>query len=74
MKEHVKQSLEKIRPVLQRDGGDVEFVDVNEAGVVSVRLTGACGNCPGATMTLKMLIEGTLKKEVNGVKEVVNVV
>lgn len=73
MKELVIKSLEKIRPVLQRDGGDVEFVDISEDGVVSVRLKGACGNCPGAMMTLKMLIEQTLKQEVAGVKEVIGV-
>jgi len=73
MKELIIKSLEKVRPMLQRDGGDVEFVDVNEKGVVSVRLQGACGNCPGAMMTLKMLIEQTLKNEVPGVKEVIGV-
>jgi len=71
MKELVIESLDRIKPILQRDGGDVEFVDINENGVVSVRLQGACGNCPGATMTLKMLIEQTLKQEVPGVKEVI---
>jgi len=73
MKELIINSLEKVRPILQRDGGDVEFVDVNEDGVVSVRLQGACGNCPGAMMTIKMLIEQTLKNEVPGVKEVIGV-
>lgn len=73
MREEVIKSLEKVRPILQRDGGDVEFVDVNDEGVVAVRLRGACNGCPGATMTLKMLIEGTLKKDVPGVTEVVNV-
>ena len=73
MKELVIKSLDRIKPILQRDGGDVELVDINENGVVSVRLQGACGNCPGATMTLKMLIEQTLKQEVLGVKEVIGV-
>ena len=73
MKELIIKSLEKVRPILQRDGGDVEFVDVNEDGVVSVRLQGACGNCPGAMMTIKMLIEQTLKQEVPRVKEVIGV-
>ncbi|MCT4631444.1 MAG: NifU family protein [Firmicutes bacterium] len=73
MREEVIKSLEKVRPVLQRDGGDVEFVDVNEEGVVAVRLQGACNGCPGATMTLKMLIEGTLKQDVPGVTQVINV-
>jgi len=73
MKELVIKSLDRIKPILQRDGGDVELVDINENGVVSVRLQGACGNCPGATMTLKMLIEQTLIQEVPGVKEVIGV-
>lgn len=73
MKEQILKSLEKVRPALQRDGGDVEFVDVSKDGIVSVRMKGACGNCPGAMMTLKMLIEQTLKQEVPGVKEVVRV-
>lgn len=73
MKKLVIKSLDRIKPFLQRDGGDVELVDINENGVVSVRLQGACGNCPGATMTLKMLIEQTLKQEVPGVKEVIGV-
>lgn len=73
MKEMILKSLERVRPMLQRDGGDVEFVSLSEDGVVSVRLKGACGNCPGAMMTLKMLIEQTLKQEVHGVKEVIGV-
>lgn len=73
MKELIVKSLERIRPMLQRDGGDVEYVDVNPEGIVSVRLKGACGNCPGAMMTLKMIIEQTLKQEVPGVKEVIGV-
>lgn len=73
MKELIIKSLDRIKPILQRDGGDVELVDISENGVVSVRLKGACGNCPGAMMTLKMLIEQTLKQEVPGVKEVIGV-
>lgn len=72
MEEKVKAALEKIRPSLQADGGDVELVGVNEDnGVVTVRLTGACGGCPMATMTLKQGIERTLKQEVPEVKQVV---
>jgi Fe-S cluster biogenesis protein NfuA len=73
MKEQVEEALKKVRPMLQRDGGDVEFVSVDEAGVVKVRLKGACGACPMSTMTLKMGIEKTLKQDVPGVKEVVQV-
>ncbi|MTI71733.1 MAG: NifU family protein [Firmicutes bacterium] len=68
----IKGTLEKVRPVLQRDGGDVEFVGF-EDGKVKVRLKGACGGCPGATMTLKMVIEKMLKQEIPEVNEVVRV-
>ncbi|MCG1012007.1 MAG: NifU family protein [Firmicutes bacterium] len=71
MKEKVEATLNKIRPALQADGGDVELVEVDEAnGIVKVRLTGACGGCPFATMTLKNGIEEALKQEVPEVKEV----
>lgn len=71
-RENVQTVIEEIRPALQADGGDVELVDV-EDGVVSVRLTGACGGCPMSTMTLKMGIERLLKQKLPEVKEVVNV-
>lgn len=71
MKEKVKEVLDKIRPSLQADGGDVELVDVDESsGVVKVKLTGSCFGCPFATMTLKNGIEEALKEQVPGVKEV----
>lgn len=73
MKEKVAAVLEKIRPSLQADGGDVELVEVTEDGIVKVRLTGACSGCPMSTMTLKNGIERLLKQEVPGVKEVVGV-
>lgn len=73
MKEQVQEVLQLIRPALQADGGDVELVDVTEDGIVSVRLTGACGSCPMSTMTLKMGIERTLKDKIPGVQEVVQV-
>lgn len=72
MKEKVEKSLEKIRPSLQADGGDVELVDVVD-GTVRVRLTGACGGCPMSQMTLKMGIERVLKKDIPEIKEVVSV-
>ena len=72
MREKVEVALNRIRPALQADGGDVELVDVND-GVVQVRLMGACGGCPMATMTLKAGIERILKEEVPEVKEVVAV-
>ena len=73
MIEEVKKVLEMIRPNLQADGGDVELVEVTDAGVVKVKLVGACGHCPMSTMTLKMGIERTLKEKVPGVTEVISV-
>jgi len=70
MREKVEAALEQVRPVLLADGGDVQLVDVKD-GVVTLRLTGACGGCPMATMTLKGGIERMLKEKVPGVKEVV---
>ncbi|MFH1655701.1 MAG: NifU family protein [Candidatus Omnitrophota bacterium] len=73
MKEKVEAALEKIRPMLAADGGNVELVDVSEDGIVKVKLTGACGGCPMSQMTLKMGIERVLKKEVPEVKSVESV-
>jgi Fe-S cluster biogenesis protein NfuA len=70
MQQKVKDALAKVRPSLQADGGDVELISVSDEGVVKVRLTGACGGCPMATMTLKGGIERVLKKEVPEVKRV----
>jgi len=72
MREKVEAALDKIRPALRADGGDVELVDVKD-GVVTVRLTGACGSCPMSTMTLKMGVERIVKEEVPEVKELVAV-
>lgn len=72
METKIQATIDKVRPILQRDGGDVEFISFLD-GVVKVRLQGACGNCPGATMTLKMLIEKVLKEDIPEVKEVVRV-
>lgn len=71
--EKVKQALEKVKPMLQHDGGDVELIEALQDGTVKVKLTGACGHCPMSQMTLKMGIENFLKKEVQGVKEVIAV-
>jgi Fe-S cluster biogenesis protein NfuA len=73
LEEKVKTALENVRPSLQADGGDVEFVSISDNGEVSVRLTGACGGCPMAAMTLKNGIENYLKKEVPEVSSVVGV-
>lgn len=70
LKEKVQEALNKVRPQLQADGGDVELVDINQDGVVKVRLTGACGGCPMSQMTLKMGIEKVLKQQVPEVSSV----
>lgn len=70
MRKEVEAAIEKIRPSLQADGGDVELVDVTNDGVVKVRLVGACAGCPMSTMTLTFGIERELKKQVPGVKKV----
>lgn len=70
LKQKVEASLAKIRPALQADGGGVELVDVSDDGIVSVRLTGACGGCPMSTMTLKMGIERTLRQQIPEVERV----
>jgi len=72
MRDKVEVALNKIRPNLMADGGDVQLVDVKE-GVVTVRLLGACGGCPMATMTLRQGIERKLKEEVPEVKKVVGI-
>ncbi|MGC9070099.1 MAG: NifU family protein [Elusimicrobiales bacterium] len=73
MKEKVQKVIDKIRPMLERDGGSIELIDVDEKdGVVKVRLVGACGACPFSVMTLKTLVERTIKEEVPEVKKVLN--
>lgn len=73
MREKVEIALNKVKPLLQADGGDVELVEVTSEGVVKVRLTGACAGCPMSQLTLKMGIEKILKQEIPEVKEVVAV-
>lgn len=70
MREKVEKALKKIRPLLQADGGDVELVEVTKDKVVKVKLTGACGGCPMAQMTLKAGVERVLKEEVPDIKSV----
>jgi len=70
MKEQVEAALEKVRPSLQADGGDVELVEITKNGIVKVRLQGACQGCPMSQMTLKGGIERVLKRLVPGVKAV----
>lgn len=66
----VINGLEQIRPFLQQDGGDVEYVDLTNEGVVIVKLKGHCGTCPHAMMTLKQGIEASLKKAIPEIKSV----
>lgn len=73
MKERVQAALDKVRPALKADGGDVQLIEVTDDGVVKLKLTGACGCCPMSQMTLKMGIEKAIKQEVPEVKEVVAV-
>ena len=73
MQEKVEEVLDKVRPVLVRDGGNVELVEVGDDGTVKVKLVGACAGCPMSTMTLKNGIERILKQEIPDVKEVVAV-
>jgi Fe-S cluster biogenesis protein NfuA len=70
IKDKVEAALAQVRPALQRDGGDVELVEVTEDGVVRVRLQGACQGCPMAQMTLQMGIERVLKEIVPEIKSV----
>ena len=70
LKDKVERSLMSVRPYLQADGGDIELVDVNDEGVVFVRLAGACQGCPGALMTLQMGVERILREQVPEVKSV----
>lgn len=69
--ETIKEALDMFRPQLQADGGDMEFVDFDEENKVHLNLTGACGGCPMALMTLKMGVERYLKDACPEVSEVV---
>lgn len=71
MREKVEKALDKVRPMLQADGGNVELVEVTAEGVVKLKLTGTCGCCPMSSMTLKMGIERIIRQEVPEVKEVI---
>ena len=73
MIDKIKQALDDIRPSLQADGGDIEFVSFNDAGVVEVRLTGACFGCPMSQITLKQGVEKYLKDTLPEVKSVESV-
>ena len=70
MEKRVKNILEQVRPYLQQDGGDVNFIELTDDMVVLVELTGACGSCPYSTMTLKNGIESVMKKSIPEIKSV----
>ena len=72
LEEQVREVIESFRPYIQADGGDIEFVDLEDE-VVRVRLTGACTGCPHAGATLKMGVERHLRERIPQIKEVVNV-
>ncbi len=72
LEKKVKEALEMFRPSLQADGGDMEFINIDEENKVHIRLTGACGGCPMATMTLKMGVERFLKETCPEVTEVLS--
>ena len=74
MKDKVPAVIDSIRPALQADGGDIEFIELTEDGIVKVRLQGACGACPMSELTLKMLIERAIMDEIPEVKEVINII
>lgn len=67
----VKNVLDQVRPYLQADGGDINFVNITDDNIVEVELTGACGSCAFSTVTLKNGVENTLKKVIPEIKEVV---
>ena len=74
MRDKVEKALDRIRPALQNDGGNVELVDVDEAkGIVKVKLVGACGSCPMSQMTLRMGVERVLREDIPEITEVVAV-
>lgn len=72
IKERVLKALERVRPYLQSDGGDIELIDISEDLTVKVKLTGACHGCPYSMMTLKAGVEQALRKEVPEIKGVVS--
>lgn len=73
LEQKVENVIDQVRPYLQQDGGDINFVELTEDNIVNVELTGACGSCPYSTMTLKNGVEATLKKILPEIKEVVAV-
>ena len=72
IKDRVMKALERVRPYLQADGGDIEFVDVSDDMTVKVKLTGACHGCPYSLQTLKAGVEQAIMKEVPEIKRVIS--
>ena len=70
MEQKINDALQQIRPFLQRDGGDIKFVELTEDNVVKVRLQGHCAGCPGAQMTIKGVVEKILKESYPEIKSV----
>jgi Fe-S cluster biogenesis protein NfuA len=73
LKEKVEKVLESIRPNLQADGGNIELVDVSKEGIVKIKLTGACNNCPMSAMTLQYGVTNTIKQAIPEIKEVLSI-
>jgi Fe-S cluster biogenesis protein NfuA len=73
IRDRVAKALEKVRPYLQSDGGDIDLIDVTEEGIVKVKLKGACHGCPYSLQTLKAGVEQAIKKEVPEIKSVISV-
>ncbi|GMT44240.1 MAG: NifU family protein [bacterium] len=73
LNQKVQNVIDQVRPYLQQDGGDINFIEITDDNVVNVELIGACGACPFSTMTLKNGVEATLKKVIPEIKEVVAV-
>lgn len=71
--DRVEEVLERVRPAIRMDGGDIELIDVDEDGIVTVRLIGACTDCPMSTLTLKAGIERSLKQAIPEIREVIAV-
>lgn len=72
IKDRVLKALERVRPYLQSDGGDIEFIDVSDDMTVKVKLTGACHGCPYSMQTLKAGVEQAIMKEVPEIKRVIS--
>ncbi len=73
LNQKVQNVIDQVRPYLQQDGGDINFIEITDDNVVNVELIGACGACPFSTMTLKNGVEATLKKVIPEIKEVIAV-